>query len=542
MKMRKEILTVVFSFILTAVLAIIVSGGAFSPSLNYASVNEDVSNLFNFTINNTDSAENITQVNISLGSMAISVNTNGTSLAGYSLIINSTSASWTNSTNLINANGSVHYFWFNATFRSPGTYNFNITILNTTNALNSSLVQIIVNDTTPLAVQFTNQTPASGNYSENSISANITANGSCANLTICLYNSTFGSNCSVDGNISHFVNFSSLSDGIYYLNATLNDSDGDMNYSETRTIRLDKTKPVITLISPSNGTNQTSSRTVTFRYNVTDASIASCTITHDTSDTDTTITTDSTQEFSRTFDSNGLYDWHIDCTDFAGNTNASVTWRVRVNYTSTSTDDSEEDSGDGGADPGFWTQTYIANENVFKNSTYNASLSVHHRAKFKIGSAYYYVGVVKLSSSEITINASSAANLSYRPQQASMRAGDEKKFDLTNDGYYDIKVFLKAISGSKANMTISPINEKVPATLNITTASSNITTNNTSNITEENQTGIFGAGSKVLSAMKSKWFWIVFGAIVIAAAAAAYYLIFIRKLLFRRSVKVKGKK
>ena len=44
-----------------------------------------------------------------------------------------------------------------------------------------------------------------------------------------------------------------------------------------------------------------------------------------------------------------------------------------------------------------------------------------------------------------------------------MNIGDRKKFEVTNDGYYDIQVKLNGVKSSKANITITKIYEKIEA-------------------------------------------------------------------------------
>ena len=145
-----------------------------------------------------------------------------------------------------------------------------------------------------------------------------------------------------------------------------------------------------------------------------------------------------------------------------------------MNYTTSSSsnnDDDEESNENVQQTTGFWTATYTAIDIIFKAGKYNVSLAARERVKFKISSIYGYIGVIKLSSSAATINASSTIN-SSKPQQAVMAVGDVKKFDLTGDGYYDTEVNLLKISGGKANMTIVPINEKMPASATTSTTTS----------------------------------------------------------------------
>jgi len=51
-------------------------------------------------------------------------------------------------------------------------------------------------------------------------------------------------------------------------------------------------------------------------------------------------------------------------------------------------------------------------------------------------------------------------NVSSTPQQAVLEIGDEKKFDVTGDDFYDLVVKLNGIEDNKANVTITSIHEE----------------------------------------------------------------------------------
>jgi len=113
-----------------------------------------------------------------------------------------------------------------------------------------------INDTLAPSIQFVAPTPANASIlSQNFIPANITFSDlNIDTATISLYNSTSLVN-STSGSISPlFVNFTGLPDGVYYLNATANDTAGNRNNTETRTITLDTIAPTISIISPQNTT------------------------------------------------------------------------------------------------------------------------------------------------------------------------------------------------------------------------------------------------------------------------------------------------
>jgi hypothetical protein len=96
---------------------------------------------------------------------------------------------------------------------------------------------------------------------------------------------------------------------------------------------------------------------------------------------------------------------------------------------------------------------YGNNGTLYGNTTWNST--------GKYGGAYEfdgdgdYVGVVGLTETTATINVSSAS------VQEVFNIGDEKKFDVSEDNYYDIYVRLNSIFDDRANLTIGSIYEEV---------------------------------------------------------------------------------
>jgi len=111
-------------------------------------------------------------------------------------------------------------------------------------------------------INFTNPTIETGNYSQRAIWANVTANDTTLSaITVYLYNSTGLVNQTSSSASPFFINFTNLNGGAYYLNATANDSVGNINKTETRTINIEiDNPPSITINSPANGTWYNASR------------------------------------------------------------------------------------------------------------------------------------------------------------------------------------------------------------------------------------------------------------------------------------------
>ena len=109
----------------------------------------------------------------------------------------------------------------------------------------------------PPNINFTSSSDISGSFvGRNYILANVTASSLVLkNITISLYNSSFSLVNATNSSVSPlYINFTGLSAGLYYLNATAYDTLGDLNYTETRNITVDLDKPIITVNSPINKT------------------------------------------------------------------------------------------------------------------------------------------------------------------------------------------------------------------------------------------------------------------------------------------------
>ena len=154
--------------------------------------------------------------------------------------------------------------------------------------------------------------------------------------------------------------------------------------------------------------------------------------------------------------SSTLYFYNVSSCDFSGNCNTSVLY----NFTTLSASTESVSSGEGGGGGGFgtWIYTYREDDRELSEKGFITKiLGKRERVRVKIDSRIHHIGIVELNNVNITINVSSA------PQQAILAIGEEKKFEITDDEYYDVLVKLNNISDNKANVTVSYLHEEILA-------------------------------------------------------------------------------
>ncbi|MEK6734265.1 MAG: hypothetical protein AABY27_04080, partial [Pseudomonadota bacterium] len=322
----------------------LVFAGSFTSVVTPNTVNESVSGIYNFTINNTASDKNLTQVKIilpSTGGFSFTSGSNGTSASNTNFTNTSSVLIWTNTT----ASGFVlnqtsQYFWINSTATTPGNYNFTINVTDTSGIVNTTNVAVTINDTTaPNYTAFVGPgLTASANLSQSSIPINISAtdNGVINSIVIRLYNSTrnqINSSTNSSTPSSWFFNFTGLPEGIYYVNATVNDTYNNVNNTATLTITLDTTYPLINYGTGIEVDNYNASRTwVYVNVSVTEANEKNITflLFNSTGQVNSTTYTDGTRTINWTGLSNGAYTYNVTVRDYAGNSNTTSTRTITL--------------------------------------------------------------------------------------------------------------------------------------------------------------------------------------------------------------------
>ncbi|MCX8159203.1 MAG: S8 family serine peptidase, partial [Candidatus Pacearchaeota archaeon] len=252
----------------------------------------------------------------------------------------------------------------------------------------------------------------------------------------------------------------------YYINLTINESltnkdynaiiycnnsYGDLKISENIFFGIDKTAPKIVLISPDDGYSNIGEKTINFEYNVSDnLEITSCCLVLNNvlSDCNSSyINKTATNIISKTL-GKGSYSWGINCTDETENVGNSSYRTLTIN---------EEEKGNGGGGGGggggkdeIKTMIYVVSDEQIKNG-YTKLLRKGDKIKFDNHSLTIdYIG-------------SNFANITImsEPTKVKLVIGEERKFNLLEDNYFDLYVRLNGIVNNSANITIKKIYEKI---------------------------------------------------------------------------------
>ena len=502
--------------------------------------NESISSFYNITINNSESASgNITMVNITLPSgFAFAASSNGsTSITGTQFLNSSRILSWSNTDALV-MNVTNESFWFNATANTTtiGTFNISVVLMNSS-WLNGYNISVTVNDTSsPGNVSFVGVTNAStSNVSYNYILINVSAtdNFNVSTINITVYNSTRQQiNNTGFFSSTAFLNVSNLSEGVYYYNATATDNAGNSNISETRSVVLDRTVPVVTLTQ--NTTARTESQVVV-EVSVTNGTsgLYSCSL--DGYSVTPSTWTNLTQHVVETKKTGSVslacgqtVSRTATCIDNAGNSGSAS---ISLSTTACSSDSVTGSSGGAtNTTTSNWTSTYYQNTKALSDlGEVNQVLAVKERLGVKVSSALHYVGVKTISSSSTVIEVTST------PQNATFRIGDTKEFEVTGDNYYDISITLNSIKSSKANISVSEVHTAMTqaqiATSNAAKSGSTTTTTTNTSSTQQNSSITSQPSSFVVEA--KKWMWWALGVLVVLIIAAVAWVI-IRKRMRAR--------
>ena len=178
--------------------------------------------------------------------------TNGSIVARNNIFVNATASDGTagvknitlrlyNASALINTSESdLPSFSMNFTGLSDGLYYFNSTSCDYSNNCNNTATRSVsIDTTTPLAFYGTSTDSDGTAVTRDNIFVNVTGSDTnLANITIRLYNATALLYTNVSNLSSYSVNYTGLSTGAYYFNATVIDLVGNVNNTATRNVNV----------------------------------------------------------------------------------------------------------------------------------------------------------------------------------------------------------------------------------------------------------------------------------------------------------------
>jgi len=387
--------------------------------------------------------------------------------------------------------------WFNDSLNDSETgYTFiNITGANytflvqatndTLDNANSSKISIVVDTTSPAIEYGGGLQSNNANVSQNFTFVNVTATDTYNDtLSFSLYNTTGLVNQTnfTDYYATLTINWTGLSDGIYYYNVTANDSATNSNSTETYKITLDTTSPTISFsCSPSS-------------VRVGESVSCSCSGTDATSGINTTSYTASPSTSSV-----GSFTETCVITDYAGNS---------VSNTSTYGVTTSSNSGVGSSSENNWSKTFVPSQTQFQNG-YTQTLKENERVKLTIKSVIHYVGLENINSNSVDLIITSD------PIEITLSLAESKRVDIDDDGFYDLYLYLDSLDTSEAGITILSINEEVKENLD----EGLLEGDNKTFLGEEENT-------KVKKERNFLWLWIILGIIgLLAIACGVYWLI-----------------
>ncbi|MEK7067192.1 MAG: hypothetical protein AAB950_00100, partial [Patescibacteria group bacterium] len=237
--------------------------------------------------------------------------------------------------------------YYNATNSTiaDGQYTFRVYSNDTSaNRNDTTTVTFILDMTVPATIAYGLSTDADGlNVSKSGVFVNVTAtdNLGLGSMLIRLYNSTkdqVNSSLNTTQPSSAFVNFTGLSDGLYYFNATVNDSANNVNHTATRIVLLDTKAPTtIAFGQQTDGNGSVAPRShVVVNVTATDVNLTNITLylwngTLVNMTTVTGINSTYGENFVNiTGLSDGTYYFNATATDIANNKNSTVTRTVTV--------------------------------------------------------------------------------------------------------------------------------------------------------------------------------------------------------------------
>ncbi len=207
------------------------------------------------------------------------------------------------------------------------TLNLDAFYFNVTYAQSDSLVPNI---------SFVSPTETDKSYvARNYILVNVTAaDANLQAIAVRLYNSSHSQiNSSTTLSSPNFINFSGLAEGVYYFNASANDSSGNSNATATREIIIDTTRPLISFGAATENSGEVLANASLFvNISLTESNFANITFSlyNSLGVFNRTAFATQTTSFSWTRIPAGVYTYEVNATDSANNKNGTGSRRITL--------------------------------------------------------------------------------------------------------------------------------------------------------------------------------------------------------------------
>jgi hypothetical protein len=341
------------------------------------------------------------------------------------------------------------------------------------------------------------------------------------------------------------VNFTTqnITDGQYTWNCEASDDQNNTAQGLTRrTVRFDSTAPQLTIVSPADGTTNTSTTLITIYFNASDNNeLYGCNLTKNTAIIAGKTTVNGSNGFFTAQFNNGNHTWAVSCTDMAGNTNTSVTRNLTVAYyppSSTDTPTNSTNGGNGGSGGsgggsggGSSGDSGDEEEEEHVPTTYTLSASETYtgqnyilgaldEVKFKVLSN----GTEKENTLVIDALGQHTARLIFleKKMKATMIEGEEKSFAIENTDN-DLTIKVNTIGGGKVDLNIKSLTEPVTTQEETTDTTSPTTGNAINEEVAEEETTTSNLSGLVAGIKNNASYAIILGAIL--AICILYFIV-----------------
>jgi len=155
----------------------------------------------------------------------------------------------------------------------------------------------------------------------------------------------------------------------------------------------------------------------------------------------------------------GVYSYQLFVSDRAGNSNKTESRDLEVVALASEEESQNGETQQSSSSPGGGHPLFTPGENEL-NEGYRKIMQKNWEISFKVNDEKHILRVENISETEVRISVSSET------QEASLSIGEERKFDVSGDDYYDILVGLNSIDATnklnpKAEISIKAINEGI---------------------------------------------------------------------------------